>query len=52
MKKNSNRWILYLETAAVSVLAVVQSQKAILPQMAGIVIYALAAVSLTAACGI
>ena len=50
MKKNSNRWILYLETAAVSVLAVVQSQKAILPQMAGIVIYALAAVSLTAAC--
>lgn len=50
MKKGIRHLFVYLETTAVSVLAVTQSQKSLLPQMAGIIIYVLAAVLLGAAC--
>lgn len=48
-KKGLNRLIVYLETAAVSVLSVVQAQREVLPMPAGIALYALAAVSVAAA---
>ena len=48
-KKGLNHLIVYLETAAVSVLSVVQAQRAVLPLPAGIALYALAAVSVAAA---
>ena len=48
-KKGLNRLIVYLETAAVSVLSVVQEQREVLPMPAGIALYALAAVSVAAA---
>ncbi len=49
-KKGVNHLILYLGTAAAAVLAVIHSQKNILPQFAGIIVYVLAAVLLAAAC--
>lgn len=48
-KKGLNHLIVYLETAAVSVLSVVQAQREVLPMPAGIALYALAAVSVAAA---
>lgn len=48
-KKGLNHLIVYLETAAVSVLSVVQAQREVLPLPAGIALYALAAVSVAAA---
>lgn len=49
-KKDNDHLVVYLGTGAVSILAVVQSQTDILPQIVGIAVYVLAAVSLTAAC--
>lgn len=50
MKRNKiAHWIIYLAAAVVSVLSVVQSQKNLLPDFIGIVVYILAAISLTMA---
>ena len=49
-KKDNDHLVVYLGTGAVSILAVVQSQTDILPQIVGIAVYVLVAVSLTAAC--
>ncbi|MFQ7308300.1 MAG: hypothetical protein ACLROY_06750 [Mediterraneibacter sp.] len=38
-KKGLNHLIVYLETAAVSVLSVVQAQREVLPMPAGIALY-------------
>lgn len=50
MKKGVTHLLIYLGAAVVSVLSVVQAQKNILPQAAGIAVYVLAAAVLTAAC--
>ena len=49
-KKEINHLLVYLVAAVVCILSVIQSQQNILPQIAGIIVYVLAAVSLTAAC--
>lgn len=50
MKKDINHLIVYLLAVAAAVFSVIQVQKGILPQIAGILVYIFAAVSLTAAC--
>ena len=49
-KKEINHLLVYLAAAVACVLAVIQSQKNILPQFVGIIVYVLAAASLVAAC--
>lgn len=49
-KKEINHLLVYLVAAVVCILSVIQSQQNILPQIAGIIVYVLAAASLTAAC--
>lgn len=50
MKKDINHLIVYLLAVGAAVFSVIQVQKGILPQIAGILVYIFAAVSLTAAC--
>ncbi len=50
MKKDINHLIVYLLAVAAAAFSVIQVQKGILPQIAGILVYIFAAVSLTAAC--
>lgn len=49
-KKEINHLLVYLVAAVVCILSVIQSQKNILPQFVGIIVYVLAAASLVAAC--
>ena len=49
-KKEINHLLVYLAAAVACVLAVIQSQKNILPQFVGIIVYVLAAASLVAVC--
>lgn len=48
-KKGIAHWIIYLAAAVVSVLSVIQVQRNLLPEIAGIIVYVFAAVLLTAA---
>lgn len=50
MKKDINHLIVYLLAVGAAAFSVIQVQKGILPQIAGILVYIFAAVSLTAAC--
>ena len=50
MKKDINHLIVYLLAVAAAVFSVIQVQKGILPQITGILVYILAAISLTVAC--
>lgn len=50
MKKGGNHLLIYPAAAVFAVLAVMQALENFLPQIAGFFLYALAAVSLTAAC--
>lgn len=50
MKKDINHLIVYLLAVGAAAFPVIQVQKGILPQIAGILVYIFAAVSLTAAC--
>ena len=49
-KKDLDHRFVYLEAAVVSIVAVIQSQKNVLPQIVGAIIYVLAAVSMAAVC--
>lgn len=49
-KKEINHLLVYLVAAVVCILSVIQSQRNILPQVVGIIVYVLAAASLIAAC--
>lgn len=50
MKKDINHLIVYLLAVGAAAFSVIQVQKGILPQIAGILVYIFAAVSLTVAC--
>lgn len=50
MKKDINHLIVYLLAVGAAAFSVIQVQKGILPQIAGILVYIFAAVSLTEAC--
>ena len=50
MKKGIMHLIVYLSTAAVAALSVIQAGKQILPWIAGIAVYVLAATLMTASC--